>query len=277
MMDTSALANEPADVAIPRLLDLHGSQIYGLGLRMCGNPDDAQDLLQDVFLLAFRKWHQFEGRSSPSTWLYTIAARVCQRTRRLRAGQPRELQSMSALLPSGEEGVLDVPSEGDTPQDVLERAETRALVGEAIAALPPRFRLPLILKDLMDLSIGEIAETLGVKEATVKTRLHRARLFAAKELARGLPKRPAPPPDHERALCLDLLHAKQEALDRGVRFPVTQEELCVRCRSLFITLDLTQEACRQLGRGELPEPVRRAVLAEMRRSSAPRRRPKSLN
>ena len=141
---TTALVNEPADSAIPRLLDQHGSQIYGLGLRMCGNPEDAQDLVQDVFLQAFRKWDQFEGRSSPSTWLYTIAARVCQRRHRLRSGQPREMDSLTNVLPSGDEVVLDLPA-GETPEDIMERRETKDLVEHAITQLPPNFRLPLML------------------------------------------------------------------------------------------------------------------------------------
>jgi predicted RNA polymerase sigma factor len=132
----------------------------------------------------------------------------------------------------------------------------------------------LILKELMDLSITEIAEVLGLKEATVKTRLHRARLFAAKELSRNLPKRPAPPPDHARVVCLDLLQAKQEALDRGASFPVPPQELCQRCQSLFATLDLASDACHQLASGELPEPVRVALLQEMKQKSK-RRRPRS--
>jgi hypothetical protein len=180
------------------------------------------------------------------------------------------MESLNTLLPSGDEGVLDLPSGEETPQDVLERRETRELVENAITQLPPNFRLPLMLKDLMELSIGEIAEILGIKEATVKTRLHRARLFAAKELSAGLPKRPGPHPDHSRTVCLDLLRAKQESIDRGVAFPVAQEELCVRCRSLFATLDLAHDACRLVGQGILPEPVRGAVLEEMKR--APRRR-----
>jgi RNA polymerase sigma-70 factor (ECF subfamily) len=264
------LVDEPAETAIPQLLDRHGSQIFGLGLRMCGNHEDAQDLVQDVFLQAYRKWDQFEGRSSPSTWLYTIAARVCHRRHRLRAGEPRQLESLNALLPSGDEGVVEFPSGGESPQDVLERRETRELVEQAISRLPADFRMPLMLKDMMDLSIGEISEILGVKEATIKTRLHRARLFAARELSKGLEKRAAPPPDHSRTACLDLLRAKQEAMDRGVEFPVAGDELCIRCRSLFATLDLARDACHRLSQGDLPEAVRTALSEEMGRSPSRR-------
>jgi len=266
------MKKEAAESAVERLLELHGGQIYGLGLRLCGSPEEAQDLVQETFLQAFRKWDQFEGRSSASTWLFTIAARACNRRHRLRSGQPRRLESLSTLAPSGEETILDLPSPSESPHEILERQEARELVGRAITGLPPTFRLPLVLKDLMELSIAEVAKILGLKQATVKTRLHRARLFTAKEMARGLPHRPAPPADANRTVCLDLLQAKHEAMDRGAPFPVAPDELCVRCRSLFAALDLSRDACRQLGRGELPETVRRTLLEEMGSSRPGRRR-----
>ncbi|MGB6361896.1 MAG: hypothetical protein WBG64_04435, partial [Thermoanaerobaculia bacterium] len=95
-------------------------------------------------------------------------------------------------------------------------------------------------------------------------RVHRARLALRKALAESLPKRPAAPPDHSRQVCLDLLEGKQEALDRGVDFPVTPDELCTRCRSLFATLDLTYDACRHLGDVELPAELRRSILNQTR-------------
>ena len=77
---------ESAEVAVGRLFEEHGARLYRLGVRFCGNADEAHDLVQDVFLQAFRNWKQFDGRSSTSTWLYTIAARRCQRRHRRRAG-----------------------------------------------------------------------------------------------------------------------------------------------------------------------------------------------
>lgn len=253
-----------ASEAIPRLLALHGGRIYGLGLRLCRNREDAEDLVQETFLRAYRKWSQFQGRSDPSTWLYTIASRVCQRRHRRRAGEPRQLESLDRLLPSGKREIVDLPSKEAGPLDRLLKEESRDAVERAIRRLPPRFRLPLVLKEVADFSVAEVARVLGIKEATVKTRLHRARLLVAKELARTLPKRPAPPPDHSRQVCLDLLQAKQEALDRQVPFPLAAAELCDRCRSLFATLDLGREVCRQLDSGELPRRLQQALEAQIR-------------
>lgn len=262
-----ATTSIPARDAVTSLLEKHGGLIYALGLRFCGDEDEAQDLVQDTFLLAFRKWDQFEGRSEASTWLYRIAARACQRRHRRRAGEPKVVEPLSALLPSGEETIIDVPSTHESPLDLLERKEAQAVIERAVAQLPAKFRLPLILKEIMELSVEEVARALGVKENTVKTRLHRARLHLAKVLKQELPTRPAPPMDHSRGVCIDLLRLKQDTLDRGVSFPVPQEELCARCRSLFATLDLGGEACRRLKGGELPESLRRAVLAAIESES----------
>jgi hypothetical protein len=138
--------------------------------------------------------------------------------------------------------------------------------------LTPTFRLPLVLKDLMDLSISDVAEILDIKEATVKTRLHRARVMAAKEINRGTSQLTGPSDDPSKKMCLDLLRAKQDAMDRGVAFPIGKEVLCARCRSLFSTFDLTRDACRRLGEGELPEPVKKALLEELK-SPSPRSSP----
>ena len=70
-----SLAHQPADVAVPKLVEEHGGKLYHLALKFCGNPADAEDLVQQTFLLAYRKWSQFKGDAAPTTWLYTIAAR----------------------------------------------------------------------------------------------------------------------------------------------------------------------------------------------------------
>jgi RNA polymerase sigma-70 factor (ECF subfamily) len=254
---------EGAAVAVAELVEKHGGLIYALGLRFCGDADEARDLVQDTFLQAFRKWDQFEGRSEPTTWLYRIAARACQRRHRRRAGEPRAFESLSKLLPSGDETVVDIPSEEDGPLALLERKEAIAAVEGAVASLPEKFRLPLVLKEILELPVEDVARVLGVRENTVKTRLHRARLYVARALRQTLPRVPAPPRDHSRTTCLDLLKLKQECMDRGEPFPVSPDELCRRCRSLFSTLDLGQEACRRLRKGELPPSVRNELRGEL--------------
>lgn len=117
--------NLPAGTAIPRLLEEHGDRIYGLALRTCGNPDDAEELVQETFLNAFRRWDSFEGRSDPSTWLYTIATRACRRMHRLKSGEPRTMLSLDDLLPSHEDGVPNLEPFDDGQLGEQVRAEAR--------------------------------------------------------------------------------------------------------------------------------------------------------
>lgn len=250
-----------SDSAVSQLMEEHGGQIYRLGLRLCGNPQDAEDLVQEVFLQAFRGWNDFEGRSSPKTWLYTIASRVCQRMHRPRAGEPAHMESLDALLPFGERriaGVVDDYSEVVREQI---RTEARETVEAAIGELPADFRVPLILKEVVGFTVPEVATILGLEEGTVKSRVHRARLRLRAAIDPVIPRQgeDAPPAAYSRQVCLDLLNAKQEALDRGV--PFNDEIICDRCRSVFASLDLTQSVCRDLARGTLPEGLRERVLA----------------
>jgi RNA polymerase sigma-70 factor (ECF subfamily) len=248
---TPKIANQAAEVALPLLLEEHGGHLYRMSLKLCGHPQDAEDLVQEIFLIAFRKWHQFAGNSHPTTWLYTIAARACSRRRRKRAGEPRTIDSLSELLPSAEDQIPDLATIQGPLDEQLQR-EAQEAVEKAIASLPMHFRMPLVLKEIVELPISEVAAILGLKKATVKTRVHRGRLLLRRELSRTLPQQDAPPPDHSRQMCLDLLRAKQESLDRGVPFRVPQEELCLRCRAMFSSLDIAQEICQAIGRGEMP-------------------------
>ncbi|MEE8350210.1 MAG: sigma-70 family RNA polymerase sigma factor [Acidobacteriota bacterium] len=251
--------SESAEVAISRLFEARGGQLFALGMRLCGNPQQAEDLVQETFLQAFRKWDQFDGRSDPATWLYTIAVRGCRRLHRRRSGEPRHIESLSALLPSGESTIPDIGRTGEGPDSRVLQGEIRERVEDAISTLPVSFRIPLVLKDIAEFTIPQVAAIMGLKENTVKTRIHRARLFIRKKLATRLPQRNAPPPDHSRQVCLDLLRAKQEALDRGVDYPLAPDELCSRCSALFATLDLATDVCSQIGRGILPEKLRRRL------------------
>ncbi len=252
---------EAREEAISDLLAEHGDKIFSLGLRVCGAPDRAEDLVQETFLQAFRKWEQFEGRAKASTWLYTIATRACQRLQRKRAGEPTHMESLSDLLPSCDEKITVIPDVEDNPLDEHLRKEARESVEAALTTLPDAFRIAVVLKDIVELKIPEIAEVLGIKSATVKTRIHRGRLHLRKALAEGLPKGDAPTPQHAQQVCLDLLTAKQEALDRGITLPLSPTELCSRCKALFDTLDLAQDACADLALERLPDEIREKIEA----------------
>ena len=260
--------SQPTDIdaatAVEQLMESEGRKMFGLALKLCRSRPDAEDLVQEIFLQAYRKWDQFEGRSEPSSWLYTIASRLCMRRQRPRAGEPQRLESLSELLPVGEELVPQIPGTDDTPLDEHLRREARDRVEKALAELPVHLRLPVVLKDIAELSVAQVAEVLGIKQATVKTRVHRARLALRRAMVEMLPRQRTATPDHPQQVCLDLLSAKQEALDRGAEFPVASDELCSRCQSLLSTLDLSHEVCRELEIDRLPVEVRRAITERLR-------------
>lgn len=249
--------------AITRLVERHGPKLFALASRLCGNQADAQDMVQDVFLRAYRKWHTFRGEADPGTWLYAIAARSCKAKLRRKGGIDRRMPAVSQLMPWNETTNLDL--KGSPDARAMARESERA-VREAIVSLPESFRVPLVLKEMLEMPIEDVASTLHLKPETVKTRVHRARLLLRKALVskRGLPRKSALPPSYEKRVCLDLLKAKLDAMDRGRGFPIGERVVCERCRSVFAELDLAQNTCAQLSQGQMPERVRRAILGAIR-------------
>jgi RNA polymerase sigma-70 factor (ECF subfamily) len=254
--------SEPRDVALPLLVEAYGGRLLSTARRLCGNAHEAEDLVQETFLQAYRNWHQFEGRAKASTWLFTIASRLCQRMHRRKSGEPRRTESLETLLPFGEDVIGVVPREDDALEAQIRR-EGRERVERAIAELPDDFRMPLVLKELVGLPVEEVATILEIKPATIKTRLHRARLRIRKALEESLPREQVPQAIFSRQICLDLLNAKQEALDSGTEFEFPDQVICERCAEVFATLDLSRDICREIARGEMPEGLRDSVLSTL--------------
>lgn len=264
------VAGSPADAAIPRLIELHGPKLFSLASRLCGNASDAEDMVQEVFMQAHRKWHTFHGDANPGTWLYAIAAHSCKAQSRRKGGVDRRMPALSQLMPWNETRNADLGGTGADQgplAQVIEKESSRA-VQESILTLPEHFRVPLVLKEMLELSIEDVAAALHIKPETVKTRVHRARLLLRKAILdrRALPKRPAQAPTYEKQVCLDLLKAKLEAMDKGRGFPIGQSVVCERCRAVFAELDLAQTACARLAEGSMPERLRQGILKAIAQS-----------
>lgn len=229
-------------------------------------------MVQDVFLQAYRKWHTFKGDANPGTWLYAIAARSCKSRLRRKGGIDRRMPAMSQLSPFKDSRIIDFPESGDgaSPVSSTMARESARAVQQAILTLPENFRVPLVLKEMLELPIDEVARALNIKPQTVKTRVHRARLLLRKALVERakLPRLAAPEPIYERRVCLDLLKAKFDAMDKGRGFPIGQDVVCDRCRAVFAELDLAQDACSMLAESKLPPQVARKILAAIRDEGA---------
>ncbi len=165
-----------------RLVDAYSSPIYRLGLRMLGNPQDAEDVLQNTFLSVLTHISEFEGRSSLATWLYRIAANEALML--LRRKKP-EVNLEDAE--SGDEAEDLKPTQfadwSALPEDQLLSGEGQKILDRAIQALPEPMRIVFLLRDVEGLSIRETAEALSLTETNVKTRLLRARLFLREQLS----------------------------------------------------------------------------------------------
>jgi len=253
-----AVPRTQRDAALTRLVDAEAARLLAFARRFCGSAAEAEDLVQETFVQAVRAWEQLEDEAQARPWLYSIARRACQRMHRKRSGEPSRMETLDELLPRPGPTVPDLEA---GPHSERLRSEARELVDRALSELPAPFRMPLVLAEIAELSLQEIAAVLGLKEATVKTRLHRGRLKLRAVLAAGLPQRAAPALSHDRSICLTLLRAKLEALDRRAPFPFSDQALCERCQALFGTLELAGESCAALRSGDLPPALRGRLLA----------------
>jgi RNA polymerase sigma-70 factor (ECF subfamily) len=178
-IDLSALRERDA-AAFRQLVDQYSPRIYNLALKMLGNPDAAEDILQETFISAYRAIDRFEGRAHISTWLYRIAHNAVLMRLRKEKHTPH-LQSLEVDL---DLDVLAAPSyrEGAPERRLLE-SELRDKMDEALASLTDALREVFILRDIDGLSTAETAEVLDLSETAVKSRLHRARLALRQQLA----------------------------------------------------------------------------------------------
>jgi RNA polymerase sigma-70 factor (ECF subfamily) len=165
-----------------RLVDLASAPIYRLALKMLGDPQDAEDVLQNTFLKALQSLPEFEGRSNPLTWLYRIA--VNEALMQIRRRKP-QVEIDESVADDDENVPLPVQLTDwcCLPESDLLSAESRQALDEAIRTLPEKLRVVFLLRDIEGLSIRETAETLGLTETTVKTRLLRARLHLREQLS----------------------------------------------------------------------------------------------
>ncbi len=172
-------------------MDRYGSRVWRLAYGITRNEADAEEVMQDVFLSLFNKIDMFQGRAALGTWVYRVAANAALIKHR---GKRYELEvSLEELLPTFKE---DGHREGDrsylladwsgTPEAEALSMETRQMLNRALDALPDHYRAVLVLRDVEGLSNEEVSEVVGESVATVKSRLHRARMALREQLTRAL-------------------------------------------------------------------------------------------
>jgi RNA polymerase sigma-70 factor, ECF subfamily len=166
-----------------RLVDQYSNQIYRLALKILGDQNDAEDVLQETFIKAYRSLSTFEGRSSLATWLYRIASNEALMLVRKRKPEANMVSSDG----SDDEDDISPPQQivdwCCLPENELLSSEARQFLDRAVESLSPGLRIVFILRDIQGLSIRETADVLKISEMAVKTRLLRARLQLREELS----------------------------------------------------------------------------------------------
>jgi RNA polymerase sigma-70 factor (ECF subfamily) len=162
-------ATEWAQVNFESLANEHKDAIYRQMLRVCGNREDAEDVLIEALLKAYTNLDQLRDSESFRAWLAQIARRVCWQLKQQEALLP--LLQLSEMESAGHE----LHDKSAAPEEIVSAAQMKQLLKEAVAQLAPEFRVVYQLRDLDELPGDEVAAMLGISLAAMKSRLHRAR------------------------------------------------------------------------------------------------------
>jgi RNA polymerase sigma-70 factor, ECF subfamily len=163
--------------AFGQLVRRYQDQLFTSLRHVMGSPDDAEDVVQDAFVQAYRKLDTFRQHCAFYTWLYRIALNLVytrSRRRRIRANLARTRPVMEN----------DQPDPHGTPDDELQRREAVSQIGQALQALSDEHRTILVMRGVEGFDYDTIAELLAVSPGTVRSRLHRARAQLRDQLSR---------------------------------------------------------------------------------------------
>jgi len=168
-----------AELAMPLM-----ESLYSAALRMTRNRADAEDLVQETYLKAYRSFDSFEEGTNLKAWLYRILTNTFINSYRARRRRPEEteLDEAEDLYLYRRLGGLEAVSAGRSAEEVVMEHFTEADIKSAVEALPEQFRLAVLLADVEGFSYKEIADILGVPIGTVMSRLHRGRRSLQKAL-----------------------------------------------------------------------------------------------
>jgi RNA polymerase sigma-70 factor, ECF subfamily len=248
--------------ALEKLIERHQSAVYRFGMKMCGEAEDAKDVLQETLFAAVRTLPEFRGASSVSTWLYTIARSFCLKKRRTSKFAPERIESLEAHA----ETSAEVPDSRRSPEEEAVARQTKAVLDAAIAELDPMYREVLVLRDVEGLAAAEVADVLGTTVEAVKSRLHRARVAVRERVAPVLLPAPAAQPG---AGCRDVVTMFSRRLEGEIDGSACAElekhlESCASCRGRCDSLRSTLTLCRSAGSAQVPPEVARSVREALR-------------
>lgn len=170
--------------AMERLLVRAQEVAYRFSLLVCGHPEDAEDVMQDALLKTYRHVSGIRKPDAFRTWLYQTVRNACLMKRRRRVDEPSHLVSLEhgAASEDGAPHAVDVEDPARAADQRLIDAWVGRRLRRALAALPPAYRVIVVLREIEGLSTREVAKVIGISEANVKARLHRARVMLRNRL-----------------------------------------------------------------------------------------------
>ncbi len=175
------------------LLDQYGGKMYGMALRFLSNEKEAEDAVQEVWILVSQKLTEFRGDCKLGTWIYRITANKCLERIRSSKKQKEKTESIDGLMPEYIEDGHYKKEFADWSQRPDKEADQNALkceIEKTVNSLPEEYREVLVMRDIEGFSGEETAEMLGINEAAMKTRLHRARMAVREKLEKKYGKKP---------------------------------------------------------------------------------------
>ena len=168
--------------AFRELVETHKRKVYFLALDMVGNPADAEDVSQEVFLKVFRAFNTFHREAKLGSWLYRITYNACIDHLRKRATTPEPMEAEALEAGFQSHPQLSAPRASEDPAAAAERAQFRERIEHALETVSPQERAVFLLRHHEDLALGDIAEALGLSVGSVKSYLFRAVRKLRKEL-----------------------------------------------------------------------------------------------
>jgi len=176
--------------AFDRFVSVFRPRIFHYTLMMCGQREDAEEVVQDTLFKVFENLGQLREPERLRAWVFRIAKNACLMKRRKSVFAPDEELSIDDFMPAaggdGQPRKLEIADWSRLPEDEAMRVELRRIIDSAIQRLPPIYRAVILLRDVEELTTEEAAEVLDVTQEVVKTRLHRARLAVREQLDQHL-------------------------------------------------------------------------------------------
>jgi len=249
-------ARAGCDEALEALVARHEAQVFRFALRMCGNEQDACDVMQETLLALITSVGEFREESELSTWLFRVARNSRARLSRKRAGEPGELEPL-------DHAATDLPSEDLGPSDGVESKQLTRAVREAIRCLPRAQREAIVLRDYEGLSAEEAAQVSGLDVHAHKSRLHRGRLNLHKRVMVLLGEDALPASCRE--LAHELLGKDENDIDQATCIRLEHHlKTCPACGPAADDLRRAVSVCRRLPGTSVPSHVQAALRVGLR-------------